>query len=102
MANQRKALAKEMKKSLARQQSTSAATAAAAYPWAGDDENPTTTDSSNSARDVMNMLLMTQYLDMMVTVSGPNNGNDGTNNLIMDADPGFVRDLQKQLQTLSS
>mmetsp|Transcript_5587 Transcript_5587/g.6493 ORF Transcript_5587/g.6493 Transcript_5587/m.6493 type:complete len:162 (-) Transcript_5587:268-753(-) len=94
VANQRKALAKEMKKSFPQQHSTSVVTA--------DDEDPTTTDSSDSARDVMNMLLMTQYLDMMATVTRPNNDNDGTSNLIMNSDPGVVRDLQKQLGALSS
>jgi len=61
-----------------------------------------TFSDGTDARDVMNVLLLTQYLDMMTTVSTSSSSSERGDSMIVQSDPGLVCDLRRQLRALPS
>jgi len=57
-----------------------------------------------SEKELMSLLLLTQYLDMLTAISVPSNSNTSLqdNQMIISSDPGCVWDLHKQLLAFPS
>ena len=56
--------------------------------------------SGQNPKDIMDLLLVTQYLDMLVAVSSPNTDKQ-SDSMIINCDPGQVLKLRQSVGRLS-